>query len=557
MKNGNRTTEQQNNRTTEQQNNRTTEQQNNRTTEQQNNRTTEQQNNRTTEQQNNRTTEQQNNRTTEQQNNRTTEQSTIKNRTIFCGDNLDILRGFNNNSIDLIYLDPPFNKKKQFTAPIGSTADGASFKDYWEMEDLKDAWLLLLKEKHEKLYQFLNLSSYIGDKSNKYYLIYMAVRLLELHRVLKETGTLYLHCDSTMGHYLKLLLDVIFGHENFRNEIIWKRQSAKKGSQYKKKTYGSSSDHIFFYTKSSKYYFDIPKTEVSGEELDLKFSRKDENGRYFRTDHITRTQGLGIRDNLIYEYKGYTPKKGWMMGKEKLQQMDEENRLYWSKNGKPYRKYFKDEYDGKEVSNIWVDISVVKQKERVGYPTQKPVELLERLISASCPRNGIILDPFCGCATTCVASENLLRKWIGIDISQKAYDLLKERLNKEVKEEITDKDNDDNLHLYGSKIDLIFRKDIPDRTDLAKKKLSPVIRKELKKDLYGQQTGNCKGCEQHFIIQVMEIDHIIPKSKGGSDQEDNLQLLCSYCNRVKGNRSMEELKLQLQQIREQTWGKVC
>ncbi|MGL4563086.1 MAG: DNA methyltransferase [Brevinema sp.] len=183
-----------------------------------------------------------------------TRQETIKNRTIFCGDCLDTLRGFNDNSIDLIYLDPPFNKKKQFTAPIGSDAEGAEFKDYWVKDDIKDAQVALLKEKHENLYNFLELSQYIGNVSNKYYLTYMAIRLLEMKRILKDTGSIYLHCDNTMGHYLKLLLDVIFGEKNFLGEIIWKRtSSAQKGSQFESKTWGTNVDSIFSYSKTSSY----------------------------------------------------------------------------------------------------------------------------------------------------------------------------------------------------------------------------------------------------------------------------------------------------------------
>ena len=148
-------------------------------------------------------------------------QDTLKNRTIFCRDNLEVLRGIDSNTVDLIYLDPPFNKKKQFTSPIGSSAEGASFKDYWGLEDVKSAWIEILKEKHPKIANFLATTDNIGHKSNKYYLTYMAVRLIEMHRVLKETGSVYLHCDPTMSHYLKLLMDCIFGYQNYINEIVW------------------------------------------------------------------------------------------------------------------------------------------------------------------------------------------------------------------------------------------------------------------------------------------------------------------------------------------------
>lgn len=405
----------------------------------------------------------------------------IKNRTIFQGDNLDVLRGFNDNSIDLIYLDPPFNKKKQFIAPIGSDAEGAEFKDYWGLEDIKDAWIAMLKESNFELYNFLDAVGKIGNKSNKYYLVYMAMRLLELKRILKDTGSIYLHCDNTMGHYLKLLMDTIFGEKNFRNEIVWQYFMGGKS----KKFFARKHDTIFFYTKNSDYYFNFFKVK---RYLDFKPSLKDES-----------------QDNAS--------------GKDKFG--------YWSMVGCP------DVWSIKGVFNL--------SKERVGYPTQKPIALLERIIKASCPEGGLVLDPFCGCATTCVASEKLGRQWIGIDISKKAYELVNIRLHKEIA-------NPEELFKY--KNILTFRTDIPMRTDIDIIKLQGKFKQEIKQRLYGLQAGNCKGCDQHFHIIHFEIDHIIPKAKGGTDHEDNLQLLCSYCNRVKGAHSMEYLRSKIAEVRE-------
>jgi len=416
----------------------------------------------------------------------------IKNRTIFQGDNLDILRGFDNNSIDLIYLDPPFNKKKQFIAPIGSDAEGAEFKDYWGLEDIKDSWIAMLKDTNIELYNFLELSGKIGNKSNKYYLVYMAMRLIELKRILKDTGSIFLHCDNTMGHYLKLLLDVLFGEKNFRNEIAWCYSGPSNGTQ---KQFPKKHDSIFWYVNSKSWFFNHNQIRIPYKKLN---SDKGVNSK------IWGSEG-SLQDPLIREQ-------------------------YLQRGRLPF--------------DWWNDIPSgghISPKERVGYPTQKPLALLERIIKASCPEGGLVLDPFCGCATTCIASEKLRRQWIGIDISKKAYELVQIRLNKEV----ADKEK---IFEYAKQ--LIFRNDIPMRTDLDIIKLQGKFKQEVKQRLYGLQTGNCKGCDQHFHIVHFEIDHIIPKAKDGTDHEDNFQLLCSYCNRVKGANSMEYLKAKIAEVRE-------
>ena len=199
-------------------------------------------------------------------------QKTLKNRTIFCKDNIEILEGINSNSIDLIYLDPPFNKNKIFTAPIGSSAEGASFKDIFREEDLKEEWIQTIKEDNEELFSLLHGIKNMGNRYNFCYLCYMAIRLVDLRRILKSTGSLYLHCDSTMSHYLKIVLDCIFGEENFRNEIVWKRTtSAAKGSQFAAKSWGANTDIIFYYSEMLKemignYLFkDSPKIEIENK----------------------------------------------------------------------------------------------------------------------------------------------------------------------------------------------------------------------------------------------------------------------------------------------------
>ena len=312
-------------------------------------------------------------------------QHNIKNRTIFCKDNLDILQGMDSNTIDLIYLDPPFNKKKQFTAPIGSSAEGASFKDWFRLEDVKEEWVESIQQDNEKLHNFLlGIKNIDGRNSYNFcYVTYMAIRLIECHRILKRTGSLYLHCDSTMSHYIKIMMDCIFGEKNFRNEIVW---HYKKWSNTTK-DFQKNHDTILRYSKTSNFIFNAQYQDYANEKwIENTIRIRDKNNKLVRA-----------RDAQGNYIERKTVKKGVLM------------------------------------HDVFDDISWgATNKERTGYPTQKPLALLHRIIKASSNEGDIVLDPFCGCATTCVAAEQLQRKWIGIDISVKAYDLVRSRLEKEV-----------------------------------------------------------------------------------------------------------------------------
>lgn len=403
-------------------------------------------------------------------------QPSVKNRTIFCHDNLPILRGINSESIDLIYLDPPFNKGRQFHAPIGSTAEGADFKDIWSSDDVKDEWHNQINDKHPKLYKYLDATGDIGSRPAKYYLIYIAIRLIEMHRILKPTGSIYLHCDPTASHYLKLLMDTIWGHQHISNEIIW---SYRTGG-VSKKWWPRKHDVLLFYA-NSKY----------------KHNPIQEKIEYKKPFFGSKIDEMGI----------------------------------------PYADVY--------IRDVWEDIKplINMSKERTGYPTQKPLTLLERIIQASSNEGDVVLDPFCGCATACVASERLNRQWIGIDVSSKAYDLVQQRLRDEVLEDNTKgvKRN----RVSDLLIDTYYRLDIPARTDRNGKK-KPT--KEDKYHLYGKQNGFCAGCTTYFEIQHLEVDHIIPQNEGGWHNIENLQLLCSHCNRLKGDKPMEYLHAKLKAL---------
>ena len=447
----------------------------------------------------------------------------VKNRTVFSNDNLPVLRGIDTESVDLIYLDPPFNSNRNYAAPIGSTAAGAAFKDTWTLSDVDNAWHGEIADREPALYQAIHAAELTHGKGMKSYLIMMAVRLLEMKRVLKKTGSIYLHCDPTASHYLKVIMDSIFGKNNFRSEITWKRTtSTQKGSQHRSLRWGNNADMLLYYAASSSTSL-RPERELTEPEILKKFKHVDENGQRYYNDsaHIWSTPNMGERPNLCYEWRGFVNPhpSGWRLSKERLEEEYQKGNIVIRPDGKlERRKYLKD-YKGASYGNIWNDVLPPAGEERTGYPTQKPVALLERIIKASSNQGDIVLDPFCGCATTCVAAERHQRHWIGIDISPKAVDLVRVRLENEV-------------GIFG---DVIHRTDIPKRSE----KL-PNYRTH-KHTLFGKQEGLCNGCRTQFPFRNMTVDHIVPQSQGGTDHEDNLQLLCGACNSTKGRGTQAEL----------------
>ncbi len=358
----------------------------------------------------------------------------MQKNTIFTGDNLYILRGMDSDSVDLIYLDPPFNSKRIFCAPDGSTAAGSSFKDTWKWSDVDGDLLEQLFDKHPSLSSFIQVIDAAHGKAMMAYIGFMSLRILELHRVLKPTGSVYLHCDSTASHYLKTVMDTIFGANNFHNEIIWQRNSSRgKGSQYAARKFGANTDTIFFYTKTKDYYLNpIPEFDLDDADIVKKFNKTDEKGRrYNTTTPVFRAKTMGARPNLCFEWRGCKNPhpSGWRLSKPRLEEEYQKGNIIIKGGARVERRQYLDDYKGTPLDNNWTDIPRVSRAENTGYPTQKPLALLYRIIKASSKEGDLVLDPFCGCASTCVAAHHLHRGWIGIDIEANSVNMVVNRLS--------------------------------------------------------------------------------------------------------------------------------
>ena len=442
------------------------------------------------------------------------------NRTLWTGDNLGIMRGMNSVSVDLIYLDPPFNSNRDYAAPIGSEAAGAAFKDTWALSDVDEAWHGEVADRQPALYSIIDAAGMAHGQGMKSYLIMMAVRLLEMQRLLKPTGSIYLHCDPTASHYLKMLMDSIFGQARFRNELSWRRSNPKSlGST----NFPNCRDIILRYTASDRCIFNKVYGTHDPEYVRRAYKYQDPAGRRYRLLPLLNPNQ--DRPNLTYEFLGVH--RVWRWTRERMEQAYADGLVVQLKPGAvpQYKKYLEDS-KGRTITNDWGDIEQAAGSEAIGYPTQKPVALLDRIIRASSNEGATVLDPFCGCATALVAADRLNREWAGIDLSPLAARLVLKRLR------------EDRGPLFD---DVTHREDVPARTDLGE---LPNYRTH-KHMLYGRQEGICGGCQVLFPFRNMTVDHVVARSRGGSDHFENLQLLCGACNSMKGAESQEYLVARL------------
>ena len=402
------------------------------------------------------------------------------NRTLFHGDNLKFMQAMNSETVDLIATDPPFNKGRDFHATPDSLAAGAKFQDRWSWErDVHEEWLDQINDDYPHVMHVIqgSRSSY-GDDMGAF-LCFMAVRLIAMRRLLKPTGSIYLHCDPTASHYLKELMDALFGKRMFRNEIVW----CYRGGGVPRSGFARKHDLIFRYSKGKDMTFNvdavrIPYSQESAERLRYK-------ARAFRSS--------GTYDKYEQNPKGKHPEDWW------------------------------------EMQPI-----MPSSKARVGYPTQKPLPLYARIVAASSNEGDVVLDPFAGCATTLVAAEKLQRQWVGIDIWERAAEVVRHRLENEV-------------GLFG---DVTLTDTPPERTDdgiIAAPYLRPKMmvkepegpkwtRQQMYEYLLEQHGARCQGCDRFFDdSRYLELDHNTPRSDGGLNHISNRILLCGPCNRLKSN----------------------
>ena len=506
-----------------------------------------------------------------------------KNRTLFHGDNLPVLRAMNSESVDLIATDPPFNKSRDFHATPDSLASGASFQDRWSWErDVHHDWVDQITDDYPRLMEAIESARFAHSDGMGAFMCFMAVRLLEMHRVLKPTGSLYLHCDPTASHYLKAIMDAIFRWRNFKNEIVWRRT----GSHNSADRFGPVHDILLFYAKSPAYKHNVLFTPYLRGHVDEYFKKSDSRGQYWANS----IHGSGVRHGMSGKpWRGFDPTavgRHWAVPNElvlafgidpRLSQHEKLDALYnldlidLPKSGSgslpTYRQYLYDS-PGQPIQDLWVYQPHTKgclhgttdaidnevrwipkrdKKERVGFPTQKPIMMYERMIRASTNEGEIVLDPFAGCATTLVAAERLKRQWVGIDIWDNSKSVVLRRLEREG---LIDPGTTDGPHGQLFATDVIFTSAVPTRTDDGEA-AAPYLRTKVKvfeprgpkitrADMYryllGQHGMRCQGCDRTFDDpRYLELDHNTPRSDGGINHISNRILLCGPCNRLKSN----------------------
>ncbi len=402
--------------------------------------------------------------------------------TIWCADNLKLMRGMNSETVDLIYLDPPFNSAKNYKGTGKASKQG--FTDNWSENQLKE-WDMLKGVQDNidllRTQEWWSLMELVKDKhspSMYYYLSFMAIRILQMKRLMKPSASIYLHCDPTSNSYLRMLMDYIFGKDNLQNEIVWYYKNASRG----KRRLARAHDTIYWYSKSENYCFN--------------------------------------RDDILVPFESGMTEWRYKRG---------------GQSGKPIPK-------GKTPDDIIIMPSLnTMSKERTGWATQKPLALLKQILMASSNKGDLVFDPFCGCATTLIAAATNDRRFIGCDVDKEVVEITRMRWqdSADLFHESADREVAESIKISTQ---------IPKRSDKIKKdepplKLTPTeVRRLYGKLLYGKQEGYCPGCEEHEKFKNMDVDHIVPRTRGGTNDMANLQLLCRQCNSSKGDKTMEEWK---------------
>ena len=466
-----------------------------------------------------------------------------ENRTVFYGvDNLDALRGLNRGIADAIITDPPFCSNQFYEHCFGTdTKDKKGktkpgFDDAWTLDDVKKEEHKLIHDKHPEIYHICALARQTHTAGMQAYLIMMATRILLCHEILKETGSMYLHCDHHANSYLRLLMDIIFGEENFRNQIIWRRSHRSDG-----KHFGNVADHILFYSKTDNYTWNdqfIPQ-EMKESRHDLTGERTStgESGEPWRgydPGKIGRHWAVPLTGRFAqwvdeFRIPGYCQIEGIH---DRLEALDKAGLIHWSRNNTPSVIHPAESKLGQKINCVITDVPFVRGIENADFRTQKPVKLYARFVLASTNPGDLVIDPFCGCATTIVAAENNGRQWIGIDRDPVALDMVYQQLGKL---------NENSGDFWRKKGNIMPRKRPAKRTDQGD---VPHYRSHFK-TLYEFQERKCAGCDYPKAPHGLEVDHDVPKSKGGGDEIENLNLLCPRCNRRKGTGTLAQLRAKL------------
>ena len=476
----------------------------------------------------------------------------FQNRTLYHGDNLDFLRGMNSETVHLIATDPPFNKNRDFHATPDSLAAGARFRDRWSWErDVHEEWTDNIKDDWPAVWEVIDAARAAYGDDMGAFLCWLGVRLMEMHRVLRQDGSLYLHCDPTASHYIKAMLDAIFGWKNHINEITWKRYAVHNLSE---RRFDNVVDHLLFYSKNPReMVFNRIHGEVDDDTLISRFPHVEpETGRRYQHASLEKSSNKSSAGELrIITGRKVISKLGWVWTQRTFDERLTHNPylIYWTKNGRPRYKIYADEYEGTPLGNIWSDIGYLSagDSERTGYPTQKPLALYRRIIEASSNEGDIVLDPFCGCATTPVAAEQLKRQWVGMDIWDGAKEIVLQRLAEEgmvttdgehglmfpheVHYETEPPARSDDNEIAAPTLRLPIQRPVEPWQKISHSKMMNVL-------AAAQGSGSsggviCGGCGRVLEREFMQLDHITPKSDRGTNDILNRILLCGPCNRRK------------------------
>ncbi len=467
------------------------------------------------------------------------------------------MRGVNSSCVDLVYLNPPLNSGRAYQAGRTTRARGASYDDIWTKDRIESNWVDDIELRCPEGLQLINSSRGGHSEEVAYYLTFMCIRLMELKRVLRSTGSIYLHCNPDVSPYLRAMMDVVFGKENFKSEVIWNKNRTRAGS----KRWGPTHDTLLFYTGSATHCWNRVSQEPPAEYWSRYYTYEDEDQGQRELRGRFRTVSLladGVKGELSSEWRGVYPggvgrhwavphwslrkaypdmdEMGQLSVQRKLDLLDEKGLIYWPEGAMwPRHKEYADHQRGAAIQDVISDLGPIETTELTGWPGQVPEKLLDLIIRVSSDPGDLVLDPFCGSGTTCISAEKFGRKWIGIEKDPESKRVLSLRLRREFRDRpgrvTLDREMD-------------FRTDPPERTDAAGNLIGSdqFTTRQL---LYDRQEGKCSGCEQFAPERFFVVDRIDWSSERDIDSLDSLQLLCQACKAIKGRGSMTELKLQL------------